>query len=101
MNTDYSQSKHYYFLDYEGGEVIDGCQKGNIARFINHSCEPNCRIEKWTIGGEYRIAVFAERDIPVDQELTYDYRFESFGLNQKCLCGSLNCRGISILFYTY
>lgn len=34
MNTVYKDMKHYYFLDYSRGEVVDGCQKGTIARFV-------------------------------------------------------------------
>jgi SET domain-containing protein len=48
-----------------------------------------------TVGGEYRIGLFALRDIAPETELTYDYRFESFGPLQKCLCGSENCRGLT------
>jgi SET domain-containing protein len=98
MSTDYKDMHHYYFLDYDNGEVIDGCQKGSVARFINHSCDPNCRIEKWTVGAEFRIAVIAERYIEPGEELTYDYKFESFGIAQSCLCGSKNCRGVFLFF---
>ena len=49
MKTIYKDEKNFYFLDYRNGEVIDACSKGTDARFINHSCEPNCRIEKWQV----------------------------------------------------
>jgi hypothetical protein len=45
--TDYVNEKNFYFLDYHNGEVIDATAKGTEARFINHSCDPNCHIEKW------------------------------------------------------
>jgi hypothetical protein len=38
--------KHFYFMSLSSSEVIDACIKGNLGRFINHSCEPNCRTEK-------------------------------------------------------
>ncbi|KAG6736275.1 hypothetical protein POTOM_060981 [Populus tomentosa] len=38
--------KHFYFMTLDGSEVIDACAKGNLGRFINHSCDPNCRTEK-------------------------------------------------------
>ncbi|KAH7860815.1 hypothetical protein Vadar_018367 [Vaccinium darrowii] len=38
--------KHFYFMTLNGSEVIDACAKGNLGRFINHSCDPNCRTEK-------------------------------------------------------
>lgn len=47
MCTTYVNEKNFYFLEYCNGEVIDACSKGTEARFINHSCEPNCHIEKW------------------------------------------------------
>lgn len=49
MCTTYVNEKNFYFLEYGYGEVIDACTKGSVARFINHSCEPNCHIEKWYI----------------------------------------------------
>jgi hypothetical protein len=91
--TIYKFSKHHYFLNYGYNEVIDGHQKGTIARFANHSCDPSCRIEKWKVDGEYRYGVFARRTIKPGDEITYDYKFQSFGPMQKCLCGSRNCRG--------
>ena len=47
MSTMYKELENYYFLEYAAGEVVDGCRKGTEARFINHSCDPNCHIEKW------------------------------------------------------
>ena len=47
MKDMYKDLENYYFLEYDSGEVIDGCRKGTEARFINHSCDPNCHIEKW------------------------------------------------------
>ena len=37
------------------GEVVDATRYGGFVRFINHSCEPNCKTEKWTVAGEIRI----------------------------------------------
>ncbi|KAI9340555.1 hypothetical protein BDR26DRAFT_861334 [Obelidium mucronatum] len=93
MNTIYSHTEHYYFLNYDKSEVIDGCRKGSDARFVNHSCAPNCRIEKWSVNGEYHVGLFADQDIQAGMELTYDYKFESFGPMKKCRCGAIKCRG--------
>ena len=75
-------------------EVIDPTKNGNMARFINHSCDPNCETRKWHVKGELCIGIFAKKDIQEDEELTFNYDFD---LNktryQKCLCGSKNCRG--------
>lgn len=75
-------------------EVIDPTYKGNLARFINHSCDPNCITQKWNVLGETCIGIFAIRDIEENQELTFDYQFDSYKTPlTKCLCGSKNCKG--------
>lgn len=43
--------KHTYIMDLSKNEVIDATKKGGIARFINHSCGPNCKTEKWQVSG--------------------------------------------------
>ncbi|RKO90169.1 structural basis of auto-inhibitory mechanism of histone methyltransferase, partial [Blyttiomyces helicus] len=93
METMYGGTQNYYFLNYDGKEVVDAGRKGTDARFANHSCEPNCYIEKWSVGGEYRIGLYASSAIRAGTELTYDYRFEAFGAMHKCMCGANKCRG--------
>ncbi|KAI8811913.1 structural basis of auto-inhibitory mechanism of histone methyltransferase, partial [Cladochytrium replicatum] len=93
MRTIYKGLENHYFLDYAAGLVIDGCRKGTNARFVNHGCEPNCHIEKWYVNGEFCVGIFASVDIAPGTELSYDYRFESFGPMQQCHCGSKKCRG--------
>ena len=94
---EYKDKECTYLMDLPGGskhEVIDPTKKGNMARFINHSCDPNCETRKWHVKGELCIGIFAKRDIKEDEELTFNYDFD---LNktryQKCLCGAKNCRG--------
>lgn len=58
-------------------EMIDPTFKGNMARFINHSCDPNCIIEKWHVLGEICVGVFSIKDIKEDEELTFDYKFDA------------------------
>ncbi|CEP09099.1 hypothetical protein [Parasitella parasitica] len=97
MCTIYVNDKNFYFLEYCNGEVIDACTKGTVARFINHSCEPNCHIEKWSLKGESYFGVFASQDIEAKSELFYDYNFSTFNNSveseQPCYCGSKLCRG--------
>lgn len=58
-----------YLFEISSRRTIDGKGRGNIARYINHSCEPNCETEI----RNGRVYVFAIRDIEPDEELTYDY----------------------------
>lgn len=77
--------------------MILDATKGSVARFVNHSCNPNCNMVKWVVKGKPRIALFAlDRQIMTGEELTYDYNFNPFAANnvQECRCGSENCRGI-------
>ncbi|ESO95937.1 hypothetical protein LOTGIDRAFT_227153 [Lottia gigantea] len=85
---------HFYFMALNPDVMIDATVKGNISRFINHSCDPNCETQKWTVNGELRIGFFTKRTIPPGEELTFNYQFETYGQKaQKCFCGSENCRG--------
>ena len=81
---------------FDQNMIIDAT-RGSIARFVNHSCEPNCRMEKWTVGGKPRMALFAgDQGIMTGDELTYDYNFDPFSQKnvQECRCGAKNCRGV-------
>ncbi|KAF0985038.1 hypothetical protein FDP41_000077 [Naegleria fowleri] len=90
----YDGERHYYFLSVGPNQIIDASKKGNNARFINHSCDPNSVLQKWTVGHQSRIGVFALRDIEKGEEITFDYAMECYGVSlQKCYCGSKNCRG--------
>ncbi|GBP20595.1 Histone-lysine N-methyltransferase SETD2 [Eumeta japonica] len=85
---------HHYFMSLKGDTVIDATMKGNISRFINHSCDPNAETQKWTVNGELRIGFFSKRDIKASEEITFDYQFQRFGkIAQRCYCGANNCRG--------
>ncbi|KAK8176453.1 hypothetical protein BC567DRAFT_89958 [Phyllosticta citribraziliensis] len=89
----YKDHKCFYLMNFYDKLIIDGF-RGNIARFVNHSCNPNCRMEKWTVNGEVRMALFADRYIMTGEELTWHYNFESYGQEQPCYCGSVNCAGV-------
>jgi len=61
---------------------------------MNHSCQPNCEMQKWTVNGDIRIGLFALMDIPSGTELTFNYNFEYVGPDKKpCMCGAPNCSG--------
>jgi [histone H3]-lysine4 N-trimethyltransferase SETD1 len=104
-----------YLFRIDEGHVVDATKKGGIARFINHSCMPNCTAKIIRVDGDKRIVIYALRDIArggfgviiplyriqlltdfADEELTYDYKFErEMGSEDRipCLCGSTGCKG--------
>nr|XP_054752498.1 histone-lysine N-methyltransferase SETD2-like [Lytechinus pictus] len=93
----YSKDKnlHFYFMALKSDEIIDATEKGNVSRFMNHSCDPNCETQKWTVNGQLRVGFFTKRQVKPGEELTFDYQFEVYGQEaQKCLCGSDKCRGV-------
>ena len=62
---------------------------------MNHSCDPNCITQKWTVNGDTRVGLFAIKDIEPGTELTFNYQFETVGDNKKqCMCGAKNCSGL-------
>lgn len=81
-------------MEFHEGTILDAT-RGNVARFVNHSCNPNCYMEKWLVDGEPRMALFAGHDgIMTGEELTYDYNWETYDkIPQACRCGAPNCSG--------
>ena len=93
---DTSGNHHTFLFSIDRSTVIDAAVDGNEARFINHSCAPNCE----AIDERKRIYIEAIRDIPVGEELTYDYAYERDGTEDEdwerlyvCKCGAPTCRG--------
>lgn len=94
---DEAGERHHTFLfTVDDDTVIDAAVDGNEARFINHSCEPNCEAV------DYRGRIFIEalRDIAPGEELFYDYNFEldepitdELRKRYPCHCGAPGCRG--------
>ncbi|KAI9842351.1 MAG: hypothetical protein M1838_003167 [Thelocarpon superellum] len=96
MKTIYKQNECYYLMLFDQNMIIDAT-RGSIARFVNHSCEPNCKMVKWTVAGKPRMALFAgEHGVMSGEELSYDYNFDPFSVKnvQQCRCGSSQCRGV-------
>ncbi|CAH1449279.1 unnamed protein product [Lactuca virosa] len=75
--------KNFYMCEIRKDFTIDATFKGNASRFLNHSCGPNCDLEKWDVDGETRVGVFAARSIKAGEPLTYVSYFIGF-----CLCFS-------------
>ena len=90
------EPEHTYLLTLDAEHVIDANVGGNEARFINHSCEPNCE----PIAYEGHMWIVAVRDIQPGEELAYDYAIElderhTPALKRRfpCACGARTCRG--------
>ena len=101
---DYSKSTCTYMMRLSSKEVIDPTYKGNMARFINHSCDPNCETRKWNVRGEIEVGIVSIKDIKEGEELSFDYKFDVFQTPYtRCLCGSAKCKvylGLVPLEYT-
>uniref|UniRef100_UPI00398ED858 histone-lysine N-methyltransferase 2B-like n=1 Tax=Pristiophorus japonicus TaxID=55135 RepID=UPI00398ED858 len=83
-----------YMFRIDDFEVVDATMHGNAARFINHSCEPNCYSRVINVEGQKHIVIFAMRKIYRGEELTYDYKFPIEDASNKlpCNCGAKKCR---------
>ncbi|EMR10995.1 hypothetical protein PNEG_00597 [Pneumocystis murina B123] len=87
--------KHFYFMMLQRGEYIDATRKGGLSRFLNHSCSPNCYVDKWVVGTKLRIGIFCKRNIIKGEELTFDYNVDRYGtIAQPCYCEEPGCIGI-------
>ena len=91
---------HTVIFGIEHDHNIDGGSKGNIARWINHSCDPNCD----TFDKDKRMFIRAIRDIRPGEELSYDYCIETNERITKevksrwpCWCGAKKCRGTVLI----
>ena len=71
---------NYYMLTIDKDCIIDAGPMGNLSRFMNHSCDPNCETQKWTVNGEVRVGLFAKRDIKEGEELVFDYQLDCLGM---------------------
>ena len=93
---DESEPQHTFLFSVNSRKIIDASRKGNISRWINHSCDPNCE----AIVDKGRVFIYSLRDIKKGEELGYDYWFvldEPHTKKMKalypCRCGSKKCRG--------
>jgi SET domain-containing protein len=96
-DEDKMSSHHTFLFTLNRRTVVDAGVGGNEARFINHSCSPNCEA---VIEDGKRIYIEALRDIQVGEELAYDYQYERTDDHTEaderfyaCRCGAPGCRG--------
>ncbi len=79
-----------YVFELNKKQDIDGNVPWNTAKYINHSCEPNCETE---IDGKH-IWIIAKRDIKKGEEISYNYGYDLEDYKEHpCLCGARNCVG--------
>ncbi|KAK6172193.1 hypothetical protein SNE40_015908 [Patella caerulea] len=81
-----------YMFRIDDMDVVDATMHGSAARFINHSCEPNCYSKVISVDGRKHIVIFAMRPIKKGEELTYDYKFPIEDVKITCSCSSKRCR---------
>ena len=85
-----------YIFRLEGGdEYIDATICGGPAKFVNHSCEPNCSTKLMHFDGKPHIVIYSIRDIEPGEELCYDYKLDPEPKEKRfqCMCGSKKCKG--------
>ncbi|MDB4877231.1 MAG: nuclear protein [Gemmatimonadetes bacterium] len=87
---------HTYLFAIDDDIVIDAAFENNDARFINHSCDPNCD----AVVEDGRIWIDTIRDVEAGEELAYDYAYvleerhsPAAKRRYPCSCGAAGCRG--------
>jgi SET domain-containing protein len=97
IDDETARRHHTFLFAVDDDLVIDARREGNEARYINHSCNPNCEV----VIARRRVFIHAGRDIAKGEELAYDYWYmtdEGYTMDDlrriyPCRCGSRNCRG--------
>lgn len=99
-DSDPANPFHTFLFELNDGRVIDAAVRGNAARWINHSCKPNCVPYEDEHG---RVFIEAKRTIRAGEELSYDYKLNVPGrhtrallANYACRCGAPRCRGTMV-----
>jgi SET domain-containing protein len=94
--SEHGWSPHTMLFAVDEKTVIDATRWGNSARWINHSCSPNCE----AVDDKGRIYIEAIRNIRPGEELTYDYNLvldephtPAAKSAHPCYCGARQCRG--------
>lgn len=101
------QAGNVYIVGLDAETDLDGKRESNFARFINHSCAPNCELvleEEVTLGAgsagatvEYRVFIDALRDIPAGEEISFNYGFDLVDYREHpCRCGAASCVGFIV-----
>ncbi|XP_068205977.1 histone-lysine N-methyltransferase 2C-like isoform X15 [Palaemon carinicauda] len=88
-----AQNRGIYMFRLDDQRVVDATVTGGLARYINHSCGPNCYTETIEVERDLKILIISNRKIIRGEELAYDYKFDEEEDHKiPCLCGAENCR---------
>lgn len=84
-----------YLFQLSGQFILDGTKKGGLARYLNHSCDPNLKAKKIKRNGKVHIGLYSRRDIEKGEELTinYHFEFEEGDMRVPCNCRAKKCKG--------
>jgi hypothetical protein len=90
-----AQRRDDYQFRIDACTVVDATLKGSLARYVNHSCDPNCFTQIVEYGAKKKIVIYARKRIEAGEELTYDYKFaiEEDAAKLPCACGAVRCKG--------
>lgn len=99
-----NRKTEYYIMDMHDDFYVDAERRGNLSRFINSSCNPNCESQKWIDqrNGQTHVGIYAIDNLRAGTEITYNYCFQDFGLESRkqkrsfvCRCRSDTCSMIN------
>ncbi|XP_076001014.1 histone-lysine N-methyltransferase 2C isoform X3 [Genypterus blacodes] len=88
------QNRAVFMFRIDSEHVVDASRTGGLARYINHSCAPNCVAEVVTFERGYKIIITCNRRVEKGEELCFDYQFDTAEGQHKiaCHCGAPECR---------
>ncbi|KAM7400603.1 hypothetical protein PAMA_005007 [Pampus argenteus] len=89
-----SQNRAVFMFRIDSEHVVDATRTGGLARYINHSCAPNCVAEVVTFERGYKIIISCIRRVEKGEELCFDHQFDTVEGQHKiaCHCGAPECR---------
>ncbi len=74
---EYKRRENNYMMKINGMNLwINGDKHDGPARYMNHSCNPNCELVQWGVGGLPRMCFFAKKNIKIGMEFTFDYNWD-------------------------
>ena len=91
-NRPQQERSNKYVMEAVADVFIDATRFGNEARFVNHSCHPNCEAQTWLVRGRPRVGIFAKAPIRIGEEVTFDYgQWRGSVVEGPCKCAHPDC----------